>query len=72
MTENSNHTTDAPERDYKADKVRLMSVDDNEFCQIKLSRLKYQSFTPSGYKDIGIGKFDFVSGFLGLFRISLT
>ena len=46
MTENSNHTTDAPERDYKADKVRLMSVDDNEFFdRVKLKQLA-NSMTP--------------------------
>ena len=45
MTENSN-PTDAPERDYKADKVRFMSVDDNElFDQVKLKQLA-NSMTP--------------------------
>ena len=46
MTKNSNHTTDAPERDYKADKVRLMSVDDNDFFdRVKLKQLA-NSMTP--------------------------
>ena len=34
-----------------------LDISSYEFCLIKITKFKYHSFTPSGCKDVGIGKF---------------